>query len=111
MFKSNKFYIIVMNDGFIIVNGLCSSKNTVDFKPLIPNIPFYHHLFDEQRENIKDIKEMNKKIKIKDVTIVLPDDTIDVEVDKRMINEFFLQCGAKKSQLDFSSTIYFDVNY
>lgn len=101
MFKSDKFYIIIMNNGFIIINERGNSENTVDFKPLIPNIPFYHHLFDEDNEYVKDIKDLIKRMKIKDVTIILPDDSMDVEVDKRVLIEFFLQCGAKKTQIDF----------
>ena len=102
MFVSAKFYIIVSNNSFIIKKEDDHSEYIIHLQQFIPNIPAYYHLFDKDKENyINDIKSQIKRLKIKNVTIILPDDCIDIEIDKQILIEFFLQCGVKKIQVDF----------
>jgi DNA mismatch repair ATPase MutS len=102
MFKSPEFYIIVGNNGFIIKKENDDQENTIGLHQFIPNIPPYHHLFDkDKKEYIKDITNQIKRLRIKKAAIIFPDDSIDLEVDKRILIEFFMQCGVKKIQVNF----------
>ena len=44
------------------------------------------------------------KLRIRNTTIIVPDDSIDIEVDKRVLTEFFMLCGAKKVQAKSQGT-------
>jgi len=102
MFNSTKYYIIVSNSGFIIKKDDDNFENTIELQPFIPNVPAYHHLYDiDKKDYIDDIKGQIKRLKIKDALIIMPDDIIELEVDKKMIIEFFLQVGVKKVQVNF----------
>lgn len=101
MFMPNKFYIIVGNNNFIIKKEGNDSKDTVGFQSIIPNTPFYHHLHDIDKPYITDITTKMKSLKMKKATIIMPDDCLDIEVDKRMLIEYFMLCGAKKTEVNF----------
>lgn len=108
MFRMAKFYVIVCKNRFVIIREDDISKTIIDFQSYIPNVPFYHHLFDnDKKEYINDIMKQIKRLKIKNAEIILPDDCLDLEVDKRILIEFFLQCGVKKVQVNFQ---YFYLN-
>jgi hypothetical protein len=108
MFRMAKFYVIVCKNRFVIIRKDDISKTIIDFQSYIPNVPFYHHLFDnDKKEYINDIMKQIKRLKIKNAEIILPDDCLDLEVDKRILIEFFLQCGVKKVQVNFQ---YFYLN-
>jgi DNA mismatch repair ATPase MutS len=113
MFTSSKFYIIVRNNSFIIKREDDDLESVIELQTFIPHIPAYYHLFDEDKENyIKDIKGEIKRLKIKNATIIFPDDSIDLEVDKRVLTEFFLQAGVKKIQVNFQCFfLSFDKKY
>lgn len=102
MFKSDKYYIIVSNSSFIIKKDGGNIETVIELQSFIPNVPAYHHLYDtDKKDYIDEIKRQIKKLKIKDAIIIMPDDAIEVEVDKRMLIEFFLQVGVKKAQVNF----------
>lgn len=101
MFTFDKFYIIVGNNSFIIKKEGEKLENIIGFQSIIPNIPFYHHLYDKDKTYVTDITNKIKRLKIKKVTIIIPDDSIDIEVDKRILIEYFMLCGAKKVNVNF----------
>ena len=101
IFASSKFYIIVSNNSLIIKKENGGPETTIDFQSFIPNIPFYYHLFDEDKAYSKDIADLVKKLRIRNAAIVFPDDSIELEVDKKVLVEFFMQCGVKKVQWNF----------
>lgn len=102
MFNSAKFYVIVSNSSFIIKKEGDDLESVIELESFIPNVPAYHHLFDKNKENyLKDIKGQIKRLKIKNATIILPDDSLDLEVDKKILIEFFLQSGVKKVNVNF----------
>ncbi|OPJ63794.1 hypothetical protein [Clostridium oryzae] len=102
MFAAANFYIIVSNNSFIIKKEGEPLEKTIELQSFIPNVPAYHHLFDKDKANyIEDIRKQIKSLKIKNAVIVLPDDAVDVEVDQRVLIEFFMLCGVKKTQLNF----------
>lgn len=102
MFKSDKYYIIVSNSSFIIIKDGGNIETVIELQSFIPNVPAYHHLYDtDKKDYIDEIKRQIKKLKIKDAIIIMPDDAIELEVDKRMLIEFFLQFGVKKAQVNF----------
>ncbi len=102
MFASAKFYIVVANDSFIIKREGTDLDNIIECQSFIPNVPFYYHLFNQDKKDyIEDITKHIKMLKIKNATIIFPDESIDIEVDKRMLIEFFLQLGVKKVQESF----------
>lgn len=100
MFESAKFYIIVSDKSFIIKKEGENLENIIDFVSFVPNVPFYHHLFDEDKNYMKDMKEVVKNLKIRNLTIIVPDDCIDLTVDKRILTEFFTLCGIRKIQIE-----------
>lgn len=97
MFSTAKHFIIVGNNEFIIKKENDFSEEAVKFQSIVPNVPFYHHLYDQNRDFIAENSSRIKKIGMKNVTILLPDDTIDIEVDKRLLSEYFVQYRAKVS--------------
>jgi len=99
MFTSARFYIIVGHQRLIIKKEGDESENIIDFTSFIPNVPFYYHFFDEDKTYIKDMTSLIKKCKIRNATIIVPDDSIDIEVDRKVLTEFFQQCGIKKVQV------------
>ncbi|MGD9570014.1 MAG: hypothetical protein AB7V48_17165 [Sedimentibacter sp.] len=102
MFKSDKYYIIVSNSSFIIKKDGGNIETVIELQSFMPNVPAYHHLYDiDKKDYIDDIKRQIKKLKIKDAIIIMPDDTIELEVDKRMLIEFFLQVKVNKIQVSF----------
>ncbi|WPC40177.1 hypothetical protein [Clostridium sp. JS66] len=100
MFESAKFYIIISDKSFIIKKEGENLENIIDFASFVPNVPFYHHLFDEDKNYMKDMKEVVKNLKIRNLTIIVPDDGIDLTVDKRILTEFFTLCGIRKIQIE-----------
>lgn len=98
MFTSVRFYIIVGHKSLIIKKEGDDSENIIDFVSFIPNVPFYHHFFDKDKTYIRDMTSLIKRLKIRNATIIVPDDSIDLEVDRKVLTEFFLQCGVKKVQ-------------
>lgn len=102
MFTSAQFYIIVSNNSLIIKKEDDYSEYIINLQQFIPNIPAYYHLFDADKENyIKDIKNQIKGLKIKNATIIFPDDCMDIQIDKQILIEFLMLCGVKKTQVDF----------
>ncbi len=99
MFKAAKFFIIVGHSSLIIKKEGDNLENKIDYASFIPNIPFYYHFFDEDKNYISDMKSLIKKLKIRNAVIIAPDDAIDLEVDRKVLTEFFLQCGVKKVQI------------
>lgn len=99
MFKSARFYAIISNKSLIIKKENDDLESIKAFESFIPNVPFYYHFFDEDKPNIEDIKNEITKLRMKNLTIILPDDAIDLEVDKRILTEFFLLRGIKKVQV------------
>jgi len=101
MFTSDKFYIIIGKNSLIIKKKGDDSESIIDFQSFIPNIPFYYHLFDEDKTYTKDITDLVKRLRIRDATIIFPDDSMDIEVDKKILIEFFKQSGVRKIQWNF----------
>ena len=99
MFTSVRFYIIVGHKSLIIKKEGDDSENIIDFISFIPNVPFYHHFFDKDKTYIRDMTSLIKRLKIRNATIIVPDDSIELEVDRKILTEFFLQCGVKKVQV------------
>lgn len=99
MFTSARFYIIVGHKSLIIKKEGDESQSIIDFVSFIPNVPFYYHFFDEDKTYTKDMTSLIKKLKIRKATVIVPDDSIDLEVDKRMFIEFFRRCGVKKVEV------------
>lgn len=96
MFAQEKFYIIVGHKSLIIKKEGDALENRMDYVSFIPNVPFYYHFFDEDKTYIKDMTSLVKKLKIRNAIIIAPDDSVDIEVDKKVLTEFFLQCRVKK---------------
>ncbi|NMM63953.1 hypothetical protein HBE96_14970 [Clostridium sp. P21] len=100
MFESVKFYIIVSDKSFIIKKEKENLENKIDFTSFVPNVPFYHHLFDEDKNYMDNMKAVVKNLKIRNLTMIVPDDCIDLTVDKRILTEFFTLCGVRKIQIE-----------
>jgi hypothetical protein len=101
MFESPKFYIIVSNNSFIIKREGNASENIIHLESFIPNVPAYHHLFDTDKKGYTEgITKQIKGLKIKNAAIICPDDAIDIEIDKKILFEFFLQSGVKKVEIN-----------
>jgi len=99
MFSSARFFIVVCHKSLIIKKEGDESEHIIDFTSFIPNVPFYYHFFDEDKTYIKDMKSLIKKLNIKNAIVIVPDDSIDLEVDRRIFIEFFMHCGMKKVQV------------
>ncbi|MFD3157323.1 hypothetical protein ACFIJ5_10750 [Haloimpatiens sp. FM7330] len=99
MFSSARFYIVVGHKSLIIKKEGDESENIIDFTSFIPNVPFYYHFFDEDKTYMNDMKSLIKKLKIRNAIVIVPDDSIDLEVDRKVFIEFFMQCGVKKIQV------------
>jgi hypothetical protein len=101
MFASPKFYIIVSNNSFIIKKEGSNSENIIHLESFIPNVPAYHHLFDTDKKGYtEDITKQIKGLKIKNAAIICADDAIDIELDKKILTEYFLQSGVKKVEIN-----------
>ncbi len=96
MFKNPKSYIIVTDNGFLIKNK--SSESKIEFKTYVPNVPFYHHLFDDYSE-LKPIFAQIKQLKMKHIVVLIPDDTLELTLDRTIFDNYFLLCKAKKVDL------------
>lgn len=102
MFNSTKYYIIVSNSSFIIKKDDDNFETVIELQSYVPNVPAYHHLFDiDKKDYIDDLKRQITKLKMKNAIIIMPDDAIELEVDKKIVTEFFLQLGVKKVQVNF----------
>ncbi|WP_139243453.1 hypothetical protein [Anaerocolumna xylanovorans] len=101
MFKKVKYYIIVADNGFVIKNEINQSENIIEFPAYIPNVPFYLHLFDENNNEIKNITNHIKNLKMKNVSVIMPDDTLDIYVDKKIFLDYFYTFGAKKVEVNY----------
>lgn len=101
MFTTVNYYIIVTDNSFVMKKDGDTSENIIAFQSYIPNIPFYYHLFDKDKNYITEITKQVKSLRMKKVTIVLPDDAIDIQVDKQILTEFFMQCGTKIVKINF----------
>jgi len=99
MFNSTIFHIIIGYDNLIIKKKGEQSQHLVEFTSFIPNVPFYYHFFDQDKTYTKDMKSLIKKLKIRNAIVIVPDDAIDIEVDRKIFTDFFMQCGVKKVQL------------
>lgn len=104
MFRKDKFYIVVGKDKLIIKKEGDNLENIIDFSSIthkVPNVPFYYYLFDEGKIEINNAKTEIKNLKIRNATIFLPDDCMELEVDKKILTEFFMLCGVKKIEIKF----------
>ncbi|MFA9396968.1 MAG: hypothetical protein ACERKV_01700 [Clostridiaceae bacterium] len=99
MFTSDIFYIIVGDKSLIIKKQGEKLQEIIEFISFIPNVPFYCHLFDEDKNYIEEMKSLVKKLKIKNAMVIVPDDSIDLEIDRRLFIEFFMRCGVRKVNL------------
>ncbi|MFT4146618.1 MAG: hypothetical protein QM644_19415 [Mobilitalea sp.] len=97
MFKTHKSYVIVMDSSFIIKDKN-QSETIIEFKTHIPNVPFYHHLFDDYN-GLQPIFEQVKQLKMKHVVVIMPDDTLELTLDRTIFDNYFLLCNAKKVDL------------
>ncbi len=95
MFSKKNYDILVTNNSFIIRNEYSGSETIISFPVFIPNVPFYYHLLDDASNYFTNIIKQVKSLKIKYATIILPDDAIDMEIDKQLLTAFFRQSGAK----------------
>lgn len=99
MFNSARFYIIIGLRSLIIKKEGENSENIIEFQSFIPNVPFYYHFFDEDKSYTEDLKGVIKELRIRNAAIIIQDDAIDIEVDKKVLTEFFMMCGVKKVQV------------
>ncbi|MGH4118005.1 hypothetical protein [Clostridium sp.] len=99
MFRTARSYIIVGHKSLVIKKEGDNSENIIDFESFVPNVPFYYHFFDEDKNYIKDMTSLIKKLSIRNATIIVPDDSVEIEVDRKIFTEFFLKCGVKKIQI------------
>lgn len=96
MFKAPMFYIVVGHQSLIVSSESDGLNEIISFDAPIPNVPFYYHLFDKDKKHIEETKVVFKKLGIKNAIVVIPDDSIDIEVDKKVLTEFVMQCGVKR---------------
>lgn len=101
MFTSTKYCIIVGNNSFIIRKQGETNQDIITFDSIIPGVPFYHHLFDKGKPYIVEAQQKIWELKVKNVTLLAPDDTTDIEADQLMLKEFFMKCAVKKLDIDF----------
>lgn len=99
MFRTSRFYVVVGHKSLIIKKEGDESQNIIEYSSSVPNIPFYHHFFDEDKNYIEDMKSVVKKLKMKNALVIIPDDSIDCTADKRIFSDFFIICGVKKVYL------------
>lgn len=96
-----KFYIVVGNSSFFIRRQDSDIRTEIHLETFAPYIPPYHHLFDENKcAYLLDITSQIKKLKIKNATIILPDDVVDVAVERKMLTGFFSENGVSKIQVN-----------
>ncbi len=95
MFSKKKYDILVTNNSFIIRSEHSGSETIINFPVFIPNVPFYYHLLDDSSNYFTNIMKQIKSINIKYATIILPDDAIDMVIDKKILTAFFQRSGAK----------------
>jgi hypothetical protein len=101
MFTSTKHYIIVGNNSFIIRKQGETDQHIITFDSTIPGVPFYHHLFDKGKPYIVEAQQRIWELKVKNVTLLAPDDTTDIQADQLMLKEFFMTSTVKKIDIDF----------
>jgi len=102
MFKPAQFYIVVGNSSFIVRKEGSNINTEIYLETFAPYVPPYHHLFDEDKcSYLMDITSQIKKLKMKNITIILPDDCIDLAVEKKILTGFFTDNGISKIQFTF----------
>lgn len=105
MFRGAKFYIIVTNNSLIIKKDKSEVERVIEFPSFIPNVPFYCHFFDEDKNYLKDMKNLVRELKVGSAVIIVPDDASDFEVDKRVLTEFLALSGVSKNEIKPQSSL------
>jgi hypothetical protein len=101
MLASSVFYILVGNHGFTIKNEQDSYQYCMELPQMIPNVPFYYHLFDKDKLIITEITKQIKELKAKKAVIIMPDDAMEIYADQKILEDFFMICGSKKLTPDY----------
>lgn len=102
MFIPAKFYIMVGNSSFFIRKSDSDIKTEIHLETFAPYIPPYHHLFDENKSTyLLDIKSQVRKLKMKNATIILPDDGVDLAVERKILAGFFAENGVNRIHVTF----------
>ncbi|MGO1044105.1 hypothetical protein ACTPEO_15320 [Clostridioides difficile] len=95
MFNKNEYIVVVCRDCFMFYHKDNDLKEKISFsiQPM-PNVPFYHYLFEGDVENY--IRNVQAKVSIKKAIlyVLIPDDALSIDI--RIIQEFFTQLGCKK---------------
>ena len=103
--NTNSVFIILRNNSFICKKADHKRSHVFRFDDIenMPNVPFYHQIWNNSAKYINLYKRfyknelMNNSIMsglIKSHTyLAIPDDAI--EVDRRMVQEFLSSCGSK----------------
>ena len=103
--KPNSVFIILRNNSFICKkpDDKCSHVFKLDDIENIPNVPFYHHIWNDSAKYVKLYKNFDKNELMNNslmsglikshIYLAIPDDAL--EVDSRMIQEFLMKCGSK----------------
>lgn len=95
MFSKKEYIVVVCRDCFVFYNKDNNLKESVSFSiQPIPNVPFYHYLFEGETE--KFIRDIQTKISIKKsaLYILIPDDALGIDI--KVLQEFFIQLGCRK---------------
>lgn len=97
MFIPAKFYIVVGNSSFFIRKEASDINVEIQLETFAPYIPPYHHLFDEnKRSYLLDVTSQIKRLRMKNVTIILPDDSVELAVESKILTGFFTENGVSK---------------
>ncbi|EQF25044.1 hypothetical protein QEW_2132 [Clostridioides difficile CD160] len=95
MFSKKEYIVVVCRDCFVFYNKDNGLKESVSFSiQPIPNVPFYHYLFEGETE--KFIRDIQTKVSIKKsaLYILIPDDALGIDI--KVLQEFFIQLGCRK---------------
>ena len=103
--NTNSVFVILRNNSFICKKADHNHSHIFRFDDFenMPNVPFYHQIWNDSAKYMKLYKDFNKNelmnssimsglIKSR-IYLAIPDDAI--EVDRRMVQEFLLSCGSK----------------
>jgi len=103
--NTNSVFIILRNNSFICKKADHNRSQVFTFDDIVnmPNIPFYHEIWNDSAKYMKLYKHFYKNelmnnsimsgLKKSHTYLAIPDDA--VEVDRRMVQEFLLSCGSK----------------
>lgn len=95
MFSKNEYIVVVCRDCFMFYHKDNDLKERISFSiQPIPNVPFYHYLFEGDVENY--IRNVQTKVSIKKATlyVLISDDALSIDI--RILQEFFTQLGCRK---------------